>query len=98
MATILPSSGNQNLIDTQIVAGSTILASTLNSVLTNLNLTGFSMGTSLGNFSNFSAPFSEQATVIDNIVSGYNAAISLINTSGTDPGALIYKHQNLGGF
>jgi hypothetical protein len=83
-----------------ITTGSTILAQNLNSVLGDLNLSGYSMGVSLGNWASFGAPFSQDSTLIGNIIIGYSSAISLITgqTASLDVGSIIYQYKNLGGF
>lgn len=99
MSTFGPNyTNNQTIINNQIVSGATILAQSFQTVLTDLNLSGYSMGKSLGSFASFSAPFDQSGTVIGNIIAGYSAAISEISTVTADVGSIIYKYKNLGGF
>ena len=83
-----------------ITSGATVLAQNLNSVLADLNLSGYSLGVSMGNFASFGAPFSQNSTIIGNIIAGYSAAIALSSgqSSSTDVGSIVYKYKNLGGF
>ena len=83
-----------------ITSGATILAQNLNSVLTDLNLSGYSMGVSMGNWASFGAPFSQNTSIIGNIIAGYSAAVSIITgqTATVDVGSIIYQYKNLGGF
>ena len=83
-----------------ITSGATILATNLNSVLTDLNLSGYSMGASMGDWASFGPPFSQNASLISNIIAGYSAAVSLVagTTVSVDVGARIYKYKYLGGF
>jgi hypothetical protein len=98
MSTFGPNyTSNQNIINNQIVSGATILAQSFQTVLTDLNLSGYSMGSSLGSFASFSAPFDQNSTIIGNIIAGYSAAIAQIPNT-TDVGSLVYKYKNLGGF
>jgi hypothetical protein len=91
---------NQYIINNQIVSGATLLASSFQTVLGDLNLMGYTIGASLGNYASFSAPFSQQDTIIGNIVAGYSAAVALLGNTSTsgDVGGIIYKYKNLGGF
>lgn len=89
---------NQQYINT-ITSGATILAQNINSVLGDLNLSGYSMGAVIGNFASFSAPFDQNGTIVSNILAGYSAAIaSTAVATNVDVGALVYKYKNLGGF
>lgn len=100
MSTFGPSyATNQTIINNQIVSGATILAQSFQSVLTDLNLSGYSMGQGIGDLASFSAPFSPSGTIVSNIVAGYSAAITQIQLNTiTDVGSIIYKYKNLGGF
>lgn len=81
MATFGPNySGNQAKIDNNIVAGATILATVLRDIFTNLNASGASVGSVIGDTANFTAPFNVNGTLVENIITGYNAAISGITT------------------
>ncbi len=93
-------SANQQIINT-MVSGATIFAIDFNSVLSNLNISSASMGSSIGDFAGFTfsgSPFSQATDLVTNIVAGYNSAVSQIPLIKTDVGAIIYKHKNLGGF
>ncbi len=83
-----------------ITPGATILAQNINAVLSDLNISGYSLGVSMGNWASFGAPFSQNDTVIGNIIKGYSAAVSLITgqTTSLDVGSIIYQYKNLGGF
>lgn len=91
---------NQNIINQNIVAGATILASSFQTVLTNINAGVSAIGDAIGSYASFGTPFSQADTIIGNIITGYSNAIALASAAGssTDPGALIYKYRNLGGF
>lgn len=93
---------NQAIINNQIVSGATILASSFQQVLSDLNLSGYSMGLGIGDPAVFSAPFSPNTSIVGNIIAGYSAAVSLIGSTLTqtpsDVGGLIYLYKNLGGF
>lgn len=95
-----PNYSNNAALINGVVSGATILATNLNSVLTDLNLSGYSMGVSLGPWASFAAPFSQNLSIIENIIAGYTAAVSLVTgtTTSVDVGARIYKYKNLGGF
>ena len=98
MATFGPNyTTNKAIIDNQITSGSTILASSFQTVLGDLNLAGNSMGAFIGNSASFSAPFDQNATLVENIKTAYQAAIAGLTTA-PDPGAVVYKYKNLGGF
>lgn len=98
MATFGPNySNNQTIINNQITSGSTILASSFQTVLSDLNLAGKTLGNFIGNSASFSAPFDPNGTLIGNIITAYEAAIAGLTTA-PDPGAVVYKYRNLGGF
>lgn len=89
--------GNKSIIDNNMAAGQVISAADFQTVLSNLNLSGKTIGNYLGDYEGFnSAPFSVNATFVQNILAGYNATLDIVSAMPTATNLFLYR--NYGGF
>lgn len=87
---------NNTIINNNIASGQVISATDFQTVLNNLNASGKSMGDYMGDYGSFAAPFSSNATLVQNITAGYSAALDVIGSMPTATNLFLYR--NYGGF